>query len=1445
MTGMLATPGVRALLVGSQEYAAESIFNSVAAVRPTLAALEDCLVRRAGLDRAHLVTLLDPANPMVVGDALVAAADAAPDVLLFYYVGHGFVGPDNQLHLATKATFDPARGVAAHQALPYSVIRDVLKECPARLIVIILDCCFSARASGPFGQQAADAFNVDWRHGTYLLTATERDQAAWAPPGAPYTAFTGELVRILSEGDPRAPHEFTLDALYRSLGHALERKGLPRPSRQAIGASDGLVLAANPAYRSPVPPALPPPVDAAGFGPYQGLAAFGPADARLFFGREKLTLELRERVLDRPPDSVPLAVIGASGSGKSSLIGAGLLPQLMASGRPHLLLTPGEHPLRRLAERLPAPDDANHVLERFKTDPLSLRDLVRGPHGAERPVVIVDQFEEVFTTCPNEEERQAFVEALGVLSRPASGQRAVATVVISLRADYYGHCTRFPELVAALRKPVVVGPMTAAQLREVIVKPAELSGLALQDGLADLLLKELGATADTAANPRAALPLLSHALLATWQHREGRVLTLAGYHATGGIGHAIAATADATLAALDEDGRRMARWLLLRLVHLHEGVEDTRKVAALDELLPAAGHADHDAARRALQAFVASRLVTVDADTVQIAHEALIRGWPQLRSWIDVNRADLLVRQQLSEDAAAWQDHGRDAAYLYTDTRLDAARQATVGLDPADLRPLETSFLEAGVRFGRRRVRTVRQVIAALTVLLVTATAASVYAFLQGQNAQRERDSALSKQVSGVGAELTDPTLGAQVSLAAYRVAPTAEARGAVLSTLSHPVPTRVPATHGHAYGVAYSRDGRQAATAYADGTVQLWDVADRTRVRGLGTIKANAERVPNLAYSSGGGLLATVSFDDRARLWDVSDPAHPRLTATLTGHRDNVIAAAFSPGDRVLVTSSSDLTGMIWDLANPSRPRLLATVTHKNGDLRDLAFSPDGRTLAAASSDTTVRLWNMSDPARPKALPPLKGHVNAVSSVAFSPDGSTLATASEDWGVTLWDVTNPAKATKKATFWQTDRVYGVAFSPDGRTLAEVGASGLASLWDVTDRANPQRLATLTGHLAEVQGVAFSPDGTALATVSSDGTLRLWDVVTPRSPAALPTLGGHADGVDAVALSANGRLAVTGSDDRTARIWDVSNASQPVLLSALRPENNFVTGVSLSPDGKTLAIACGCGLGRLWDITDPRKPVLAATLRSSTTRVDAIGYAPNGRVLAIACGCGALQMWDVSAPKQPKLLLDRVAHQDAAWDLAFSPDGGILATASADRTVKLWNAADPARLPWLADIPAHALDVNSVAFSPDGHLLATGSTDETARIWDVTRPAEPAMLVALTGHSAAVRGVAFSTDGRMLATASDDQTVRLWTLPSPRSPNLWAILRGHRQPVHDVAFTHGRQVVTAAGDGTAQFWGTDLATAERRICERRGRPIAEGEWLQYLPNVPYADPCAK
>ena len=1206
---------------------------------------------------------------------------------------------------------------------------------------------------------------------------------------------------------------------------------------------------------------------AGGQEPYRGLASFQPEDADWFFGRRAAIEQLITRLADlRAAGGGVQVVVGASGSGKSSLLRAGMIPALRAGAVPGsaawpvALFTPGARPVGELAAKLAtlAGATASEVAEAMRADPgrcaAYARQAAAAGQGADdQLVLVVDQFEEVFTSCADDEERRVFIAALCAAATGPAG----ALVVLGLRADFYAQVLRYPQLVAAVQAgQLAVGPMNEAELREAIVEPARKAKADIEEGLVELLLREVAPRSRSrvgeAAHDAGVLPLLSHALYATWHHGQGRRLTIAGYRDVGGIDGAVATSASKVYDELAEHQQELARRLFLNLVHISADTADTRRRVTTAELVAGYGHAQAAEMEDVLDRFVVQRLITADIDTVEISHEALVTAWPRLRAWLDTDRAGLVIGRRLTEAAATWRRERYDPAALYRGARLAAAQEWAESAGPlGDLTPLARDFLDASTQrelaeqdAARRRTRRLRQLVAGLVVLVLLAAAAAGIALASQHAIREQRNIAVSKKVANEATALraTNPALATQLSLAAYRLTPTPEARGSLLSTFATPYATRLTDHTSAVYAAEFSPDGRTLATASLDRVIRLWDVTDPHHPAELATLTGHTAGVTSAVFSPDGRTLATGSDDRTARLWDVTDPHHPRAIATLTGHTDGVISVAFSPDGRTLATASYDRTARLWDTTDPHHPGELATLIGHQEGLRSVAFSPDGNTLATTGFEKPVRLWDITDRHHSKPLPDLTGHTEHVLSAAFNPDGRMLATGSFDNTVRLWDTTDPHHPGALATLTgHANGIVAIAFSPDGRTLATGSYDTTVRLWDITDPRNATAPgasdpATLAGHADTVYSVAFSPDGRILATGGRDNTVRLWNIHGP-------VLAGHSGGVNSAAFSPDGRTLATGSY-WTARLWNTADPAQPSPLATLTGHTNRVTSVAFSPDGRTLATASLDTTVRLWDVTDPSQPRPIATLTGHTAGVLTVVFSPDGHTLATGSLDTTVRLWDVTDPSQPRPIATLTGHNERTNSVAFSPDGHTLATGSADHTARLWSITDPGHPIPLAKLTGHANSVNSVAFSPNGRTLATGSADHTAQLWNITDQRHPTLLARLTGHSNGVNSVAFSPNGHTLATGGLDTTARLWNITDRRHPSAVATLTGHTENVSSVAFSPGgRMLATGSGDHTARLWDTSTDRVTRRICALASPLITRAEWSQYLPNMAYQPPC--
>ncbi|WP_411152059.1 AAA family ATPase [Streptomyces sp. A30] len=1189
----------------------------------------------------------------------------------------------------------------------------------------------------------------------------------------------------------------------------------------------------------------------AGVCPYRGLASYRQQDARWFFGRERSTEALVGQLRAAEKTGGLVMLVGASGAGKSSLLNAGLVPALRqgapgddgeAPAREVLQLVPGADPLAELTGRIPGLADVRAAAEESEAVRDAVAAWAAGCENPAPPVVIVDQFEETFTLCSDEADRRTFIQFLHAACTPAGpGEPPPVLVVLGIRADFYEQCLGYPELADALQhRHMVLGPLTTAELREAVTGPAKAVGLEMEPGLAELITREVSADGPRGAHDAGVLPLLSHALLATWQRRKAGRLTLAGYRAAGGIQGAVAATAERAWSALDPPARTAARLLLLRLVRLGEDTQATRRRGTRRQL--AEESRDPAKTEESLEALVRARLVTLDAETVEITHEALLTAWPRLRDWIDEGRGDHLLRQRLEEDGRAWEGSNRDTSLLYRGSRLEQAHTWAKAAGETFLTRSAVDFLAASVRLRRRTVWISRGAVSALVVLSMVAVGAALIAWQQRNDAVFEQVVAEADRV-----QYTDPSLSAQLDLVAHDLRPGDEGtNNRLVAIVNAPLATPLLGHTGAVYLTSFSPSGHTLATASYDRTVRLWDVRNPTHPKPLGKpLTGHTSWVSSAVFSPDGSTLATAGDDGTVRLWDVQDPLHPiPLGKPLTGHEGTIYLLAFSPDGRTLASAGEDRTVRLWDMADPDRPKALGALTGHTAAVRAVAFSPDGRTLATGGDDDTVRLWNTADPRRPKRVGPvLTGHTGLVHSVAFSPDGRTLASGSADDTVRLWDVADPgrAEALGEPLTGHTGAVWSVAFSPDGQTLAAASADSTASLWNVSDPAFPAQVGEpLAGSSGEMYALGFSPDGRTLATGSGDSKVRLWSVPTSdmigRSGAFRP----------------DGQVLATAARDGRIRLWNVDTPDRPVSLSEpFMPGDEGQRSLAFSPDGRTLAVLTGSRAVYLLDVTDPTRPVSHGppiTLRTRFMGPDALAFSPDGRILATAYDDRTIQLWNVSDPSRVTAFgAPLTGHRGYVNALAFSPDGHTLASGSADGTVRQWDVTDPRRTKSLgAPLTGHLGPVNVLAYSRDGHTLASGSDDDTVRLWNVTDPSKAARLGSpLTGHTEAVVSLTFSEDGDTLASGGNDNTVRLWDAgdPAHASP-IGQSMSPNAKTGNFLSFSpRSHMLGVSSGTDTVRLWNLDVDAAIDHICSTTRGVLTKEKWNEYLPRLSYEPPC--
>ncbi|WP_112266167.1 nSTAND1 domain-containing NTPase [Lentzea terrae] len=1106
--------------------------------------------------------------------------------------------------------------------------------------------------------------------------------------------------------------------------------------------------------------------------PYLGLAAFQTEDSGRFFGREKLVGQLLEKVAERPF----VGVFGASGSGKSSLLRAGLV-----AARPADVFFPGPHPL-------------------------ALWD------GVTADLVVIDQFEEVFTLCRDEDERVAFIEAI---THCANTDFSARKVVIGVRSDFYGHCGRYPALVDALHDAqILVGAMSPQELRRAITEPALRAGYTVEGALVSVLEAE-----------HAPLPLVSHALLETWRRRRGTRLTVAGYEETGGVRHALAQSAEAAYLALDPAQQAIARKIFLRLTALGEGTEDTKRHVSRDSL---DGVFSDDDTRLVLDHLARARLITLDDTGVDLTHEAVIRSWPRLSGWLTANRDALRVHHQLTEAAATWETLNRDSGALYRGVRLALAREWATGDDDA-MSARERRFLNASIaaeeeeqEATRRRTRRLRQLVGLLTVLLVLAVTAVGFAITAQRESTAQRNMALSRQAVSDAKTLqsSESDRAAQLSLAAHELTDNAETRDNLASAPSGPHFTHWHAATKDIPGIALH--GSTLATTSWDHSVKLWDITDHRAPALLASTTVD-EQALGIAFSKDGRLLAVVD-EHAVTLFDTADPRAPRRLGVVRS-AEQLWAGALNPDGTLLITTHDDGSARLWNISDPRTPVLTHTLPGHHRVMRAAAFRPDGRAFAV-SSRASVVLYSLDG--APQRKGELTGHSQAVQSLAFSPDGRTIGTGSWDHTAKLWDVADLQAPRPRAEFTgSTAIVWGVSFSPDGTTFAAVG-DGRVRLWSVDGvglTGTPRMLGALPGGIYAAE---FTRDGTTVVIVEGS-KVRLQEL------REMP-LFGHENNVSSVSFRPDGQVLSSSSWDGTVRLWKMTPQRTREPLAWITDAAGFVRSATFSPDGRWLAAASDDSWVRIYDVTDPAAPLLKAQFVALENQPSvSVAFSPDGRTLAVG-SYKVLSLWDMT-PEQPQELFRREAWYAAVWTVSWSPDGTRLVAGTGNQA-RLFDATNLRSLQEIA-FPGNGDNPLRGGFSQDGKLLATGHGDSEIRLIDTSTLREVAVLKGLGGIAYAA-----AFHGDRMAISHSDARIRLWDVVDPARPRLETTYTGHVWDVPGLAFSpDGTYLASGGNDTTVRLWEVGLDRAVGRLCATAPAPLTPEQWQTHFPDVPYRRFC--
>ena len=1051
--------------------------------------------------------------------------------------------------------------------------------------------------------------------------------------------------------------------------------------------------------------------------PFKGLASFGVADTAYFFGRERLVAALVARLVGAPL----LAVVGPSGSGKSSVLRAGLLPALANGVLPgseswaQVVIRPGEHPRGELAAAAAS----------------------LGSDG--RFVLAIDQFEETFTACRDEADRCAFVADLARIGQSGAGR---GIVVLAVRADHYGRCAAYPELSSLLAaNHVLVGPMRRDELRRVIEGPSRRAGLRVEPELTDALV------ADVEGEP-GALPLLSTALLELWQQRDGQRLRHAAYERSGGVRGAVARLAEEAFSQLDPARQAVARSVVMRLVGLGiDGAVERRRVPVAEFETDASADVAH-----VLALFIDRRLLTVGSGTVEVAHEALLREWPRLAGWIEEDRVGVRIHRALTGASHEWQRLSRDDGALYRGTRLAETLEWRAAHDPP-LNDREREFLTASENglareraTRRRRIRLTGTALATLTVATVAIVATVLFA-------DRERDIAASRDLATRSATFiaTDPGLAVALATEALRRNKTEQAQNALRqATFAHHATKVIVAHDGLAFGVAPSPDGTLAATAGGDRSVRIWRLATGKRV---GEIRGYRHEVRAVSFSPDGRRIASAARDGEIAVAP-ADGGPRHVVARLRS--DFASSIDFAPDAKTLAIATDGGRVAIMGL----RGRKLRDLTPRHGSpIFSVRFDGDGRRVVTAGGDGVARIWNVSG-GRPLEL--ADGSDQPVLAASFSPDGERMATVDVAGDLRLWDASN-GRLVRRVGVADTP-LASVSFSDDGRRVVAGGADGAIRV--VTVRTGTV-LVEMRGHQGPARA-AYVPGGEAIVSAGEeDGTLRTW-----RAPAVSvsPRPGTYPQ------FSRDGRIVVGGDASGTIHVWKPTTGEQRDFIG-----HRASSSAQLSPAGTQIVSASDDGSVRLWDVASGRQRLvptldgqkLAATIDASGQRVaiggttplviqrpdgsgrirlgahqvavNVLAFSPDGMHLLSGGDDGVVRVWNARSGSLEQTLR---GHEGVVRDVSYSDDGRSIASAGSDATVRVW----PADGGDAVILVGHESTVNTARFDDSGDRIVSAGVDGTVRVWSV---AGGEALVVLQRYAGDASGADFGK-GRDVVSAGDD-----------------------------------------------------------------------------------------
>lgn len=1185
--------------------------------------------------------------------------------------------------------------------------------------------------------------------------------------------------------------------------------------------------------------------------PYKGLRAFEPADHRDFFGREAIIARLLSR-LGLSNATIPnqstynqskkraerfLAIIGPSGSGKSSLIKAGLIPalwsgQIKGSDKWFIVeMLPGERPLDNLEIALTriAADQAGNLREHLDRDSHGLARASRLilPNDGSELVLVIDQFEELFTLGANNSARKNFMD---LLISAVTDLHSRVRVIIALRADYYDRPLQNPDFGRLVQIHLeTLLPLSAEELERAIANPAHQNGMTFEPGLVATIIEEV--------NYRpGALPLLQFALAELYEQRDGRMLTQSAYQALGGAVGALARRAEELYQEQDSEGRETIRQMFLRLVSISNqnaedtidipSIADTRKRVLRSELESATD--DPDRMDEIIDTFAGYRLLTLDRHpatrrgTVELAHEAILREWDRLQGWLQESLVDLSLHHQLVQATQEWVEARSDQSFLLRGSRLERfetwSSHTSLVLTEEERTYLDASIAlseekaaaerkhqEREARLERQSNRRLKALVIVMAVAMMVAIGLAIAAISFAQRAEEQRvrveemnRTSFAQAVASTARDNLglDPELGLRLALEAANITYSVDGTIPleVEALLRKAVQTdRVQHTINTSGVVAFSPDSKILAIGNQYGVVRLWDTTtgQNSQMKTL-----HQPLIDDMAFSPDSRFLATLNKNSSLHIWDVSSRQMIGYIQTET----RINAIAFDSGGKHLLAIGADGAIRRWDLLplsnhvpmdqEPIELTELIPILMEQGEALDLAYSPEGNHIAVLIPGKGIAVIDAQSEQRIFEITGI-GYFN--STVTFSPEGNLLAGSLNDREATVWDVQTGEEIL---TVQEPAIIADIAFSPDGRTLATSADNGKTTLWEIE---TGQKLLSLSGHSSRISSIAFNPDGHQFVTSSDEGITRIWDL----EPAGgeLYNIAAHEGEVyDAVFNLDGSKIASAGEDGRV-KIWEVMTGK---LLYDLPGQINGINFPAFNPDGQKLAAANRKGGISIWDANSGEE-LLA--LQGNAPAYTAVAFSPDGDQIAAGGQKGIAHIWDASTGER---LTDISYAGDNIMELVFTPDGEHIRTYDRSGIELAWNTVNGESKSSIGAVGFDGVGGNyywDVEFTPDG-LLGTAACYAATVFRADSKLEREELVYSLEGAGTEMTGVAMNPEGTILATTSTDGLAKLWNLETGEEIVKFA---DRDYPLNGVDFSpDGRYLVIAGSDGTISIYSMSI-----------------------------------